>query len=95
MLPGACRGVKCEAAFSPTFSTTPFSPTFGATPKILSATPNFRLFGVALGNLGVTPKVGEKGVALKVGEKAASHFTLLHAPSRGLSAVLSSDHLFY
>ena len=42
MLPGACRGVKCEAAFSPTFSTTPFSPTFGATPKILSATPNLR-----------------------------------------------------
>ena len=38
---GACRGVTCEAAFSPTFSATPFSPTFGATPKILSATPDF------------------------------------------------------
>ena len=29
--------------------------------------------------LGVAPKLGEKGVALKVGEKAASHFTPLHA----------------
>ena len=26
---GACSMVRCEAAFSPTFSTTPFSPTFG------------------------------------------------------------------
>ena len=39
--PGACRGVRCEAAISPTFSATPFSPTFGATPKILSTTPDF------------------------------------------------------
>ena len=41
--PRACRGVRCKAAFSLTFSTTPFLPTFGATPKILSATPNFEV----------------------------------------------------
>ena len=40
---GACRGVRCEAAFSPTFSGTPFSPTIGATTEILSATPNFEV----------------------------------------------------
>ena len=40
-LAGACRGMKCNRALSPTFSTTPFSPTFGATPDILKATPDF------------------------------------------------------
>ena len=34
------RGVRCEAAFSSTFSTTSFSPTFGATHKIHRATPD-------------------------------------------------------
>ena len=38
----ACRGVRCEAALSPTFSARHFSSTFGAAPKSLSATPNFR-----------------------------------------------------
>ena len=42
-LPRACRGVRCKAAISLTFSATPFLPTFGATPKILSATPNFEV----------------------------------------------------
>ena len=37
---GACRGVRCEAVFSPTFRTTPFSPNFGS---ILCATPVFEI----------------------------------------------------
>ena len=36
--------------------------------------------GVALRNLVVAPKVGEKGVALRVVEKSASYITPLHAP---------------
>ena len=32
-LAGACREVRCEAAFSSTLSAIPFSPTFGATPE--------------------------------------------------------------
>ena len=41
---GACRGMRCEAAVSPTISATPFSPTVSATPKILTATPEFEEF---------------------------------------------------
>ena len=40
---GVCRGVRWEAAVSPTLSATSFSPNAGATPKILSATADFEV----------------------------------------------------
>ena len=45
--------------------------------EFLSATPNFRLLGVALRILDAVKKIDEQGVALKVGEKRATLSSIL------------------
>ena len=44
------QGMRCEAAFSPTFSATHFSPTVGATPKIQPSVYKHYLYCIQVGN---------------------------------------------